>query len=181
VEADEQMSPSGALLGTFAFFWIAPATVAGWVPYLLTRWEMHPALLGLESGRIVGVILAGAGLAILLECFARFAVKGRGTPAPIAPTASLVVSGLYRYVRNPMYVGVLGVVIGQALVFGSGVLLTYAATLWLLFHAFVLGYEERALHRQFGSAYEVYRANVRRWWPRLAAWEPRGGEPSPGT
>jgi protein-S-isoprenylcysteine O-methyltransferase Ste14 len=146
--------------------------VAGWVPYALIRWERRPPLLGFEGGRIAGIALAAAGLAVVLESFARFALKGRGTPAPIAPTASLVVSGLYRFVRNPMYLGVLAIVAGQALWFGSVTLLQYAGILWLLFHAFVVGYEERALRRQFGSTYESYRRGVRRWCPRLTPWNP---------
>jgi protein-S-isoprenylcysteine O-methyltransferase Ste14 len=163
---------SSAVLGTFAFFWVAPATVAGWVPYAITRWELRPPPLGLESSRVAGIVLVALGLSVLLECFARFALRGRGTPAPIAPTASLVVSGLYRYVRNPMYWGVLTTVLGQALLFGSVPLLEYAVGLWLVFHAFVVGYEERALRRQFGDSYDTYRGNVRRWLPRLAPWNP---------
>lgn len=110
------------------------------------------------------------GLAALIECFRRFAIEGRGTPAPIAPPKTLVASGLYQYVRNPMYVAVLAVIVGQALVFGSVILLEYAATVWLGFHAFVLLYEEPALHRKFGPSYDIYRANVRRWRPRATAW-----------
>jgi protein-S-isoprenylcysteine O-methyltransferase Ste14 len=165
-------SRSGAILGTLAFFWIAPAMVAGWVPYALTRWEWRAPLLGVEGGRLLGLIMFAAGLVALLESFARFALEGRGTPAPVAPTSSLVVSGLYRYVRNPMYLAVLAIVVGQALTFGSKTLLVYAAVLWFLFHGFVLAYEERALQRQFGASYEAYRKHVRRWWPRLAAWKP---------
>lgn len=165
-------SRSRAVLGTFAFFWIAPATVAGWVPYALTRWERRPAFLGLPGGRIVGAILVAGGLLALVESFARFALEGRGTPAPAAPTATLVVSGLYRHVRNPMYLGVLAVVGGQALLLGSVALLQYAAALSVLFHAFVVGYEERALLHRFGSSYETYKAHVPRWWPRFGAWRP---------
>jgi protein-S-isoprenylcysteine O-methyltransferase Ste14 len=163
---------SSAVLGTFAFFWAAPAMVAGWVPYWITRWEPRPPPFGLESARIVGIALVALGLSVLLECFARFALRGRGTPAPIAPTASLVVSGLYRYVRNPMYWGVLTTVLGQALLFGSVALLEYAVALWIVFHAFVVGYEERALRRQFGDSYDAYRKNVRRWLPRPTPWDP---------
>lgn len=154
------------------FFWIAPAMVGGWVPYALTHWEARPPLLGLEVGRFAGVLLVAGGLVALLECFARFALLGRGTPAPVAPTESLVVSGLYRFVRNPMYLGVLAAVTGQALLLGSAALVKYAAVLSLLFHAFVVGYEERALGRRFGDSYEAYRRQVRRWWPRLTAWRP---------
>lgn len=161
-----------ALLGTFVFFWIAPAMVGGWVPYAITGWKARPPLLGLLVERLVGVVLVAGGLAVLVECFGRFALEGRGTPAPVAPTETLVVSGLYRYVRNPMYLGVLAAVTGQALLFGSAALMTYGAVLWLLFHAFVVGYEEQALGRRFGLSYEAYRRQVRRWWPRLAAWRP---------
>lgn len=164
-----------AILGTFAFFWIAPGMVGGWVPYALTGWEWRLPLLGVPSGRVLGVFLLAAGLAVVLESFARLAFEGRGTPAPIAPAATLVVSGLYRYVRNPMYLGVLAVVVGQALLLGSLALLAYAGVLWLLFHLFVLGYEERALRRQFGGSYETYQAHVRRWCPRIGAWPPSPG------
>lgn len=160
----------GAVLGSFVFFFIAPGTVAGWVPYLLSRWRIQPPLLGVPGERFVGGVLAVLGVAGLVECFGRFAVKGRGTPAPVAPTENLVVSGLYKHVRNPMYLAVLSAIFGQALLFGSLVLLQYAGVVWLLFHAFVLAYEEPTLRRRFGSSYEVYRANVRRWWPRLTPW-----------
>jgi protein-S-isoprenylcysteine O-methyltransferase Ste14 len=174
-------SRAGAAFGTFAFFWIAPATVAGWIPYALTRWAVERPLLGWGGGRFLGAGLVAGGLSVLLESFARFAVVGRGTPAPIAPTASLVVSGLYRYVRNPMYLGVLGIVLGQALLLGSVTLAGYACVLWLLFHVFVMAYEEPALLRQFGSSYEDYRAHVRRWWPRLSPWSPPAEDTSAPT
>lgn len=161
---------AGPLLGSFLFFWIAPGTLAGWVPYALTRWRIQPALLGVPGERVAGGVVVAAGVAMLVECFARFAIKGRGTPAPIAPTETLVVSGLYRHVRNPMYVAVLAIVIGQALLFGSVVLLRYAVLVWLAFHAFVLLYEEPTLRRRYGASYNVYRANVRRWWPRIRPW-----------
>ena len=110
-----------------------------------------------------------AGLGSLLDSFARFVFVGLGTPAPVAPPTRLVVSGQYRHVRNPMYVAVLAIVIGQGLVLGSGVL-RYAALLWLLFHAFVVLYEEPRLGSRFGAPCEVYRRNVRRWWPRTKPW-----------
>ncbi|MFI5184364.1 MAG: methyltransferase family protein, partial [Vicinamibacteria bacterium] len=95
--------------------------------------------------------------------------------APVAPTKLLVVSGLYRYVRNPMYVGVLSVVVGQALALGSILLLEYGAFLWLCFSAFVVLYEEPSLQRRFGAGYEAYRAHVPRWWPRITPWRPSAG------
>ena len=160
----------GAFIGSFVFFWLAPGIVAGWIPYLLTGWRVQAPLFGVTAGRLLGGSVAAIGLACLIECFARFALKGRGTPAPVAPTEDLVVSGLYRHVRNPMYVSVLALVVGQALIFGSTDLLIYAGVIWLLFHMFVLVYEEPALERQFGQSYAAYRANVPRWWPRLKPW-----------
>jgi protein-S-isoprenylcysteine O-methyltransferase Ste14 len=162
-----------AVVGSFIFFWLAPGIVAGWIPYLLTGWRMQAPLLGVTVGRLLGGFVAAVGLVCLIECFARFALEGRGTPAPVAPTEDLVVSGLYRHVRNPMYVAVLALVVGQALIFGSRDLLIYAGVIWLLFHMFVLVYEEPALERQFGQSYVAYKAKVRRWWPRLRPWSTR--------
>lgn len=167
----------GPLLGSLVFFVIAPGTVAGWVPYVLSKWRFQPPLLGVPGERVVGGVLAVVGVAILVECFLRFAIEGRGTPAPVAPPERLVVSGLYRHVRNPMYVAVLAVIAGQALLFGSVTLLVYAGAVWLLFHGFVLLYEEPTLRRKFGPAYDVYRGNVRRWWPRIKPW--RGSSSAP--
>jgi protein-S-isoprenylcysteine O-methyltransferase Ste14 len=161
---------ASSALGSLLFFVVAPGTVAGYVPYRLTRWRLEPALLGLPSLRWIGGVLVALGLAGLVECFARFALEGRGTPAPVAPPTTLVVSGLYRYVRNPMYVTVLATLVGQALLFGSVRVLEYAAVAWLATHLFVLAYEEPTLRRTFGASYEAYRANVRRWRPRLTPW-----------
>ena len=161
-----------AAAGTFVFFWIAPAMVAGYVPWLITRWEVRPPLLGAEALRWVGALLVVAGGAVVIECFVRFAMKGRGTPAPVAPTEYLVVSGFYRHVRNPMYVGVLAAIVGQAFLFGSPRLLVYAAAAWVVVTAFVMLVEEPMMGRQFGADYTRYRANVRRWWPRLTPWVP---------
>src|SRR5882762_8775098 len=102
-----------------------------------------------------------------VDSFARFALQGLGTPAPIAPTQNLVVTGLYRYVRNPIYVAL---ILGQAALFGDQRLLAYGVLVWLAFHAFVVGYEEPVLVRRFGTEYEDFRANVPRWIPRLTPW-----------
>ncbi len=161
----------GPLLGSFVFFWVAPAVVAGWVPWLLTGWRAQPPLRGAPAGWWLGWGLLGAGAGVVVECFLRFALWGRGTPAPLAPPRLLVVSGLYRYVRNPMYVGVLAAVVGQALLLGSAALLEYAALLWVGFSAFVVLYEEPTLERTFGAPYRNYRAHVRRWWPRITPWK----------
>ena len=102
-----------ALVGSFVFFWVAPAVVAGVGPCALVGWTMQPPLLGLPGERVVGVAALAAGLACLLDCFARFILEGRGTPAPVEQTEVLVASGRYRFVRNPMYVSVLIIVWGS--------------------------------------------------------------------
>jgi protein-S-isoprenylcysteine O-methyltransferase Ste14 len=171
VTTASRRSRTRAFLGTLAFLVLAPGTVAGWVPFWLTGWRMGRPLLDSSVFRLVGAALVCAGAASLLDSFARFAMVGLGTPAPVAPPVNLVVSGQYRYVRNPMYVAILAIVLGQGLILGSSVLLRYALLLWLLFHLFVVLYEERALAARFGDSYQAYRRHVRRWWPRLTAWD----------
>ena len=162
---------TGPLIGSLIFIAIAPGTVAGLIPFAFTRWQPRPPLLAIPFSRVLGAIVLVGGLAILLDCFLRFALEGRGTPSPVAPTETLVVTGLYRYVRNPMYVAVLSIILGQAFVFGSVPLLAYAALVAVLFHAFVIGYEEPTLRRQFGRSYETYSRHVHRWRPRSTAWK----------
>jgi protein-S-isoprenylcysteine O-methyltransferase Ste14 len=110
------------------------------------------------------------GGSIVLDSFARFALQGLGTPAPVLPTKHLVVSGLYSYVRNPMYLGVAAAIFGQALFFASNRLLIYGALVWLAFHLFVFFYEEPMLGATFGEEYKTFRKNVPRWIPRLSPW-----------
>jgi protein-S-isoprenylcysteine O-methyltransferase Ste14 len=116
------------------------------------------------------VLLIAAGLPVLLDSFARFALQGLGTPAPIFPTRHLVVSGLFRYVRNPMYVAVVSLILGQGLFFGSVRVLEYGVAVWVGFHLFVLSYEEPILRRSFAHEYEGFCANVLRWIPHLRPW-----------
>lgn len=154
-----------AVLGSAAFILFGgPTIVAGLVPWLLTRWESDdppPAL------RVLGVALIVLGGVLVLETTARFALQGRGTPAPFAAPTRFVARGSYRLVRNPMYVGVLALIVGQALLLGREVLLLWAAVAAMLFHLFVVLHEEPGLSRQFGAEYEDYRARVGRWVPRL--------------
>ena len=159
-----------SLLGSALFLVVAPGTVAGLIPYRLTGWRVERPLPGLSFGRLVGAALIVVGVASLVESFLRFALKGLGTPAPVAPPSRLVVSGQYCHVRNPMYVAVLAIVLGQSLVLGSTALLGYAGLLAVLFHAFVVVYEEPKLTAQFGSSYQEYQAHVSRWWPRIRPW-----------
>jgi protein-S-isoprenylcysteine O-methyltransferase Ste14 len=152
-----------AAAGASLFFALAPGVVAGVVPWLITGWEAEPVWPG---WRVLGALATLAGAAVLVHAFARFVREGVGTPAPVAPTERLVVGGLYRWVRNPMYLAVVACVAGQAGVFGRPVLLAYAAGLLALFVAFVRSYEQPALARRFGSDYEAYRRAVPGWWPR---------------
>jgi protein-S-isoprenylcysteine O-methyltransferase Ste14 len=154
-----------ATAGSAVFLLIAPGVVAGLVPWWLTGWRMgaaYPAPM-----QVTGAVLAAAGAVALLAAFAQFAIQGRGTPAPPAPTAQLVVRGLYRYVRNPMYLAVLAVITGQALLLSRPVLLGYAVAVAGAFIAFVYGYEQPTLTRRYGAQYEAYRRAVPGWWPRL--------------
>ena len=153
------------VLETVIFTVLVPGTVAGYVPWRLRNgspiaaspWMVWP-----------GALLIALGVAIYLHtAFWGFALHGRGTPAPIAPTKKLVVEGLHRYVRNPMYLGVLGVVLGQAVLFQSRSIALYAVVFWLAAHLFVLFYEEPTLHQQFGSDYDDYRRRVPRWLPKF--------------
>jgi protein-S-isoprenylcysteine O-methyltransferase Ste14 len=161
-----------AAAGSFVFFVVAPGVVAGLIPWLLTGWEAREPLPYWLPLRIVGAILLAAGAAALLHAFWRFVVEGLGTPAPVAPTERLVVGGLYRYVRNPMYLAVGATIVGQALLLGQPVLLLYAAAFAVAVVAFVHWYEEPTLIRQFGEQYEGYRQAVPAWWPRREPWHP---------
>jgi protein-S-isoprenylcysteine O-methyltransferase Ste14 len=164
-----------AVLGSAIFLVIAPGIVAGYVPWRIGRWHFGVPLLGTSAFRFLGVLLIAAGLPVLLDSFGRFALQGLGTPAPIFPTSHLVVSGLFRYVRNPMYVAVTPLIFGQGMLFGSVRVLEYGIVVWLAFFLFVLLYEEPTLRNSFGVEYEQFCANVPRWIPRLRPWR---GSPS---
>jgi protein-S-isoprenylcysteine O-methyltransferase Ste14 len=159
-----------ALAGSVLFFAIAPGTVGGYLPWLITGWRMKAPFMHQEWSRAVGIVLVLAGLVPLVDSFRRFVVEGLGTPAPVAPPGHLVVTGFYRRVRNPMYVALLAIILGQALLFADRNLLWYGGVIWLAFHLFVVGYEEPALRRSFGEQYEAFRDNVPRWIPRLRGW-----------
>ena len=158
-----------AASGSALFFAVAPGVVAGLVPWWLTRWQVRGAMAHWAPVRVAGLILLTAGAIVLVQAFARFVAEGRGTPAPVAPTERLVVGGLYRYVRNPMYLAVVAVIIGQGLVLGQPVLLGYAAAVWLTVASFVRWYEEPTLARQFGAQYQAYCRAVPAWRPRRAS------------
>jgi protein-S-isoprenylcysteine O-methyltransferase Ste14 len=169
-----------AAAGSAVFFLLAPGVVVGLIPWLLTRWQAREPLPYWAPVRVLGGILLVAGLIALVQAFVRFVVEGLGTPAPVAAPDRLVVGGVYRYVRNPMYVAVLTAIVGQALLLGRLCLLLYAAGAWLVVAAFVRWYEEPTLTRRFGADYEAYRRAVPAWWPRLRPWEP-GERDDPGA
>ena len=162
-----------AALGTALFLVVAPGIVAGVGPWLVSGWQFETPFEGWLPFRLLGGALIAAGAVALLHSFARFVSEGLGTPAPVAPTRTLVVGGLYRYLRNPMYVAVGGLIVGQALLFGRLDLLIYAVAFFLLVAAFVRVYEEPLLAAQFGAEYEAYRRGVPGWWPRRTPWRPQ--------
>jgi protein-S-isoprenylcysteine O-methyltransferase Ste14 len=132
------------------------------VPWLLTGWDADdqpPAL------RLLGIALMVAGAALVLETTTRFALQGRGTPAPWAPPERFVERGSYRFVRSPMYLGVLLLIVGQGLLLGREVLFLWAAAAWLMFTAFLVFHEEPGLRDRFGDSYDHYRRRVHRWVP----------------
>jgi protein-S-isoprenylcysteine O-methyltransferase Ste14 len=159
-----------ALLGSAAFLVIAPGILGGFAPWWISRNGADATSWGWPV-RTLGVVLITAGAGVLLDSFIRFAWQGLGTPAPVFPTRRLIVTGLYRHVRNPMYLAVLALILGQGLLLGNTNVLGYAALVALGFHLFVLLYEEPTLRHAYGDEYERFCANVRRWIPRRRPWQ----------
>jgi protein-S-isoprenylcysteine O-methyltransferase Ste14 len=166
------MTTRRAAIGSAVFFFVAPAVVAGVVPWLLTGWHAGSPEAWWLPLRIFGALLVLAGAGVLVHAYARFVVEGHGTPAPVAPPERLVVGGLYRYVRNPMYLAVVAAVVGQALLLWRPVLLLYAALVCAVVALFVRLYEEPGLRRRFGHRYEAYCRAVPAWRPRRTPWQP---------
>ncbi|WP_433043653.1 methyltransferase family protein [Dactylosporangium sp. CS-033363] len=164
------MRRSAAATGSAVFFALAPGTVAGLGPWLLTGWRLRLPFGSWLPVRLLGVLVLVAGTVFLVQAFVRFVVDGLGTPAPIAAPERLVVTGIYRFVRNPMYLAVVAAILGQAAILWQPVLLGYAAVMGAAMVAFVLGYEQPALREQFGAEYEEYCRAVPGWWPRLRPW-----------
>ncbi|MGW2645671.1 methyltransferase family protein [Streptomyces sp. NPDC001393] len=161
------MRKASAALGSALFLVLVSGSAAVLVPWWLTGgWRGGHWWLPL---RLLGLLPLAAGAVVILAAFARFALEGLGTPAPVAPPARLVVSGPYRYVRNPIYVAVVAVLAGQGLLLARPVLFAYAAGAWVLTWGFVRWYEEPGLVRRFGADYERYRRQVPVWCPRRAA------------
>ena len=161
------MTRSRALIGTGALLFVAPGTVAGIIPRMISDWEQRAPFFSIPATRAVGWLLIAAGVALVLEAFLRFAIDGLGTPAPIAPPQHLVIRGSYHVVRNPMYLAVVAIILGQALVLGDINLVWYAALVFAVMHLFVIAYEEPTLKATFGSDYVDYCRRVGRWIPHL--------------
>ena len=153
------MRTSTAAVGSAMFFIVAPGTVVGLIPWLISHWEFHQPAPHWVIAQAIGALLICVGLVPAVSAFVEF-VKAGGTPMPVAPPQRLVVSGFNRYIRNPMYFGLLLVIIGEALLFGSLGLLVYAVLVGAAPAAFVRWYEEPALIRQFGAEYHAYRQAV---------------------
>ena len=172
------MRKGRAAAGSLVFLVLAPGIVAGLVPWVLTGWRVRQPLPYWVPLQAAGLILLAVGVVVLLHAFWRFVIEGLGTPAPVAPTKRLVVGGLYRYVRNPMYLAVTAIIVGQALALGQLILLLYAAAFAVAVVAFVHWYEEPMLRRQFGDQYETYRRSVPAWWFRRHPWNATGADRS---
>ena len=156
-----------AAAGTTVFLVIAPGVVTGLLPWLITGWQpgsARPAWLV-----AIGAAATAAGCLFLLSAFGRFVLEGIGTPAPTAPTQHLVIGGLYRYVRNPMYLALQAIIVGQVLLLDRPVLLWYAAVVLTATVIFARLYEEPALARRYGEEYQAYQRQVPGWIPRLRA------------
>jgi protein-S-isoprenylcysteine O-methyltransferase Ste14 len=156
--------PLVPVLNTILFTILVPGTVLGYIPYRFTGGFARQT-----SGPVawLGVVVITLGVAVYFRCAWEFAVRGLGTPGPIAPTKYLVTTALHRYVRNPMYIGVFLVLAGEAILFRSLHLLEYMAFFCVIVELFVLYYEEPTLRRQFGESYEQYRRTVPRWIPKF--------------
>ncbi len=158
---------SRAAWGSVVFFLVAPGVMGGVVPWLLSAGYDDPAGPPYVP---LGLALVVVGVVVLVACFVQFVREGRGTPAPVAPTQELVVGGIYRWVRNPMYLAVATVIGGQALAFTSGALLVWLLIFLGAVVSFVLAYEQPTLRDTYGESYDEYRRAVPGWWPRLTPW-----------
>ena len=153
-------------LRSLSFLVIAPGSILGLLPWWVTDGRLRPPR-GIHAPQVAAVIIMAVGVSVLLWCFRDFARRGQGTPAPYDPPKLLVVAGLYRFTRNPMYVGLVVTLLGESLWSESWRLLVYAGVVAVAFHLRVLSYEEPKLTKLFGEQFEAYRARVPRWVPRL--------------
>ncbi len=164
------MTKNRAILGSIGFFLLAPGIVAFAIPAAISRWRLGPLTEDHPVMVPLGLTMVTLGLLALIGCFVRFALRGEGTPAPFAPTQRLVIDGLYRHVRNPMYLAVLAIVEGQALALANPWLALYGAVLAVAFVLFVRLYEEPTLSGSFPQDWPKYAAAVPAWLPRRNGW-----------
>jgi protein-S-isoprenylcysteine O-methyltransferase Ste14 len=162
----EKSNSALTLVKTLLFMVIAPGTVTVWAPWYFFRSAYATNVGEIPAFLFAGMLLIAVGAAGSLWCGLDFAFAGHGTPAPIDPPKLLVVRGLYRYARNPMYISVLLVLLGESAMFRYWTLCRYALVFWAGFHLFVLLYEEPTLREKFGASYEDYCKRVNRWLPR---------------
>jgi protein-S-isoprenylcysteine O-methyltransferase Ste14 len=165
------MRRPAAAVTSLAWFAAVGGTFGCLLPYLLNYWHFRQPLHYWWIGQATGALLIFGGMIPVVGSFIEF-FKAGGTPVPVAAPPRLVISGLYRYVRNPIYVGFLAILIGQALLFGSAGLLEYTAATAIIGGAAARFYEEPVLTRKFGADYQEYRRNVPAWIPRLHPWTP---------
>jgi protein-S-isoprenylcysteine O-methyltransferase Ste14 len=142
------------------------------IPYLILRISNSNTALDFSPISILGIILWIISVFCLLHCIWSFAFHGRGTLAPVNPPKHLVVQGLYQYTRNPMYLVVLGALISEAMIYRSLGVFTYSLIAFVLFHLFVIYYEEPKLSSEFGASYDQYRQAVPRWGIRVQPYSP---------
>lgn len=157
-------------LGLRSILWtvLLPGLVAGYIPWRFFGLDRVALDLG-NPAQLVGLLSMAVGAGLLATCVWEFARSGGGTLAPVDPPRELVVRGLYRYVRNPMYLSVTAIVLGEALLARSRALFLYWAVWFLAANLFVLAYEEPTLRRRFGASYEAYARGVGRWLPTFRA------------
>jgi protein-S-isoprenylcysteine O-methyltransferase Ste14 len=148
---------------------VAPLFISLWT-YFVPRWMAGRT--AFDSPRPLGWIVVAIGAVVGLPCVWEFAWRGLGTPAPFDPPRRLVITGPYRFVRNPMYVGMGIALLGEAIVFPkiTWLILAMVVSLWAVVSVFIIQYEEPTLRRMFGADYEAYFREVRRWIPRLQPW-----------
>lgn len=151
---------------TFLFTLFVPGSAVVIIPYLLLSSGYEFDAWRIEGFRVLGVLPILLGMAFYLKCAWDFTFIGQGTPAPIDPPKRFVAKGLYLIVRNPMYVGIILILTGESIAFESMKLLIYTVILWLVFHLFVIYYEEPTLRKKFGETYEEYLRGVPRWIPK---------------
>ena len=166
VAGDYSVPPVMLVIRNILFALLGPGMVTVFGPWLVLR---HGWPGGFPWWSWPGVLPLAVGLAVLFWCIRDFARKGRGTLAPVDPPKELVASGLYRHVRNPMYLGVFSMLLGEAWLFVSWSMVVYALVFLAVTHCFVIFYEEPTLRRMFGESYVRYRLTVNRWWPRMNA------------